>query len=213
SGFRFLHVDWLRVNAEATVRGLPNISHAEFAGNSLLRIPLAVINSVDNGWASELLSILCHMLSDIDETLSGLPDNQSHDNPLKHGRQKMSCHTRSISLPSRSHPLTATLEDHLCRLRVSKASSSSSICCRLNDLKDLYGHIEDLLQLPQTQQSLSQKRNEKWVEEVIDGSLRMLDICSTTREIFSQMKESIQELKSSLRRKRRGESSLVNEID
>lgn len=47
---------------------------------------------------------------------------------------------------------------------------------------------------------------------MLDGSLRLLDICSSTRDIVSQMKQCAQELESSLRRRRNGESSLENEI-
>ncbi|KAK6939249.1 Protein BPS1, chloroplastic [Dillenia turbinata] len=123
------------------------------------------------------------------------------------------CHTRSISLPSRTHPLTAKLEDHLCRLRASsEASSSSSVCRRLSNLTNLYGHVDDMLQLPQTQKSLSHERHENWVEEVIDGSLRMLDVCSNSRDVFLQMKESMQDLELSLRRKRSGDSGMVKEV-
>ncbi|XP_021637668.2 uncharacterized protein LOC110633393 [Hevea brasiliensis] len=44
------------------------------------------------------------------------------------------CHLRSISLPSGSHPLTATIEEHQCKL---KTSQSSSIGHKLNGLKNL----------------------------------------------------------------------------
>lgn len=44
-------------------------------------------------------------------------------------------------------------------------------------------------------------------------TIRLLDVCGTTRDVFSQMKECVQELESSLRRKRCGESScLENEV-
>ncbi|KAL5847965.1 hypothetical protein ACOSQ3_011489 [Xanthoceras sorbifolium] len=129
---------------------------------------------------------------------------------------KAKCHVRSISLPSRTHPLTSSVEEQLYKLRtlqVKSTSSSSSLCCqKLGGLKELYGRVDDLLQLPLTQQAISRERHSKWAEDVLDGSLRLLDMCGTTRDVFSQMKERVQQLESSLQRRKGGESSLENDI-
>ncbi|KAI6688436.1 hypothetical protein NL676_025264 [Syzygium grande] len=125
---------------------------------------------------------------------------------------KMSSHFRSISLPSRSHPLMTTVEEHLSRLRSSQTvSSSSSASQSLGELKNLYDCIDDLLRLPLTQQVLSHLRS--LAEESLDVSLQLLDVCVNVREAFSQMKECVQELKSSFRRKKRGDSSFSFEVE
>ncbi|XP_042508571.1 uncharacterized protein LOC122084413 [Macadamia integrifolia] len=124
---------------------------------------------------------------------------------------KASRHTRSVSLPSRSHPLTLQVERQLHRLRASEANSSS-MCYNFGGLEDLYDGINDLLHLPLTQQKLAQEQGEKWVDEVLDGSLRSLDVCGTAQDVLSQMKECVTELQSSLRR-RRGESGLANAVE
>ncbi|XP_030527301.1 uncharacterized protein LOC115738729 [Rhodamnia argentea] len=125
---------------------------------------------------------------------------------------KVTSHFRSISLPSRSHPLTTTVEEHLSRLRSSEVvSSSSSASQSLGELKSLYDCIDDLLQLPLTQQVLSNLRSP--TEESLDGSLKLLDVCGNVREAFSQMKECVQELKSSFRRRRRGDSSFAFKVE
>ncbi|CDP11115.1 unnamed protein product [Coffea canephora] len=114
---------------------------------------------------------------------------------------KFSSHTRSISLPSSSHPLLVNAEEHLQRLKSSEAASSPShslACQRLDALKNLYECLDDVLQLPLSQQALSND------QEVLDGSLILLDICGAVRDIYSQVNESVQELESSLRRKRNG---------
>ncbi|KAL5557760.1 hypothetical protein UlMin_033971 [Ulmus minor] len=125
------------------------------------------------------------------------------------------CHVRSNSFPSRSHPLSSRVEEQLCSLRsfseATTSSSSSSLCNRLSGLKDLQESIDSLLQLQQTQQALSREENNICVEQVLDGSLRVLDVCGITRDVFSQMNQCLQELQSSLRR-RKAESSLENEI-
>ncbi|KAL3505468.1 hypothetical protein ACH5RR_035309 [Cinchona calisaya] len=128
---------------------------------------------------------------------------------------KIMSHARSISLPTSSHPLFASAEEHLQRLESSKGASSSSphasACKKLDGLKNLYEYLDDVLQLPLSQKVLSHEICGKWDEEVLDGSLRLLDICGAVREIYSQMREIVQTLESSLRRKRGGDY-LVNEI-
>ncbi|XP_010064595.2 uncharacterized protein LOC104451692 [Eucalyptus grandis] len=125
---------------------------------------------------------------------------------------KISGHFRSISLPSRSHPLTTTAEEYLSRLRSSEvASSSSSASQSLGELKSLYDCIDDLLRLPLTPQVLSHLRSP--AEESLDVSLTLLDVCGNVREAFSQMKECVQGLKSSLRRRKRGNSNFAVDVE
>ncbi|KAL2944805.1 Ribonuclease 3 [Bienertia sinuspersici] len=109
-------------------------------------------------------------------------------------------HTRSFSFPSKSHPVADQLSEQLCRLRSSQAASTPSVTSRLTDLKDLYKSVDEFLQLPQNQKIISQTYSEHWVEEVINGSLRLLDICSTSQEVLVQSKEQIQDIQSVLRR-------------
>ncbi|KAL9238465.1 hypothetical protein vseg_012882 [Gypsophila vaccaria] len=116
-------------------------------------------------------------------------------------------HARSISLPSRPHPTAEQVVEQLCRLRSSQsASTSSSVSDGLNGLKDLYSSVDELLQ-----QSVSQNQNAKWIDEVLDGSLRLLDICSASRDALQQSRESIQDVQSALRRRCSGELSIMKE--
>ncbi|CAN1770840.1 hypothetical protein LINPERHAP1_LOCUS11719 [Linum perenne] len=121
-----------------------------------------------------------------------------------------SFHARSNSLPSdRQHPLVSELDDQVCRLRQSEATtSSSSIYHKLNSLQDLYDCVDQLLQLPLTQQTIVQKSFSELLDELLDGSLRMLDMCNTAKDALSQMKESVAELQSAIRRR---QSDLVAE--
>ncbi|OVA10892.1 Protein of unknown function DUF241 [Macleaya cordata] len=107
---------------------------------------------------------------------------------------KIAFHARSISLPTRSHPLTLAVEEQLCRLRSSEFASSSSLCHNLAGLKDLYECVEDFLQLESIQQAKS-------VEGVLDGSIMLLDVCGIIRDVLSQMKQCVQDLQSSIRRR------------
>ncbi|XP_058005428.1 uncharacterized protein LOC131181397 [Hevea brasiliensis] len=87
-------------------------------------------------------------------------------------------HLRSISLPSRSHPLTVSIEEQLYKL---KTSQSSSIGHKLAVLKELYDCIDDCLQLPFTQQTFCHERQNQSVDEALNVFLGLLDVCSTTR--------------------------------
>ncbi|GMI68554.1 hypothetical protein like AT2G17080 [Hibiscus trionum] len=123
-----------------------------------------------------------------------------------------SSHVRSNSLPSRQHPITSDIDENLNRLRASQsASTSSSIGNQLNCLQDLYESVDMLLQLPLAQQALAQEQLRKWVEQLLDGSLMLLDVCGTAKDALLQTKECTQELQSVLRR-RRGVEGLANEV-
>ncbi|KAK9690637.1 hypothetical protein RND81_09G142400 [Saponaria officinalis] len=117
-------------------------------------------------------------------------------------------HVRSVSLPSRPHPTAEQVVEQLCRLRSSQSASSSStsVSHGLNGLKDLYSCVDELLQ-----QSLTQNQNGKWVDEVLDGSLRLLDFCSASRDALQQSRERLGDVQSALRRRCSGELSIVKE--
>ncbi|KAK0581567.1 hypothetical protein LWI29_015249 [Acer saccharum] len=123
---------------------------------------------------------------------------------------QISYHVRSNSFPSRPHPLTSEVDQHLSRLRSSQATSTSSsslICHEINGLQDLYGCVDKFLQLPLVQQALGQEQQKKWVDELLNGSLRILDISSIVKDALLQTKECVQELSSVLRRRRGDEIS------
>ncbi|GAB4838610.1 hypothetical protein Ancab_028155 [Ancistrocladus abbreviatus] len=123
-------------------------------------------------------------------------------------------HTRSISLPSRSHLFVPEFAEQLRRLRSSEAAStsSSSLSHKLSGLRDLYDCIDKLLQLQLNRQMLNQNREAKWVDDLLDGSLRLLDVCSTARDVLSQIKECIQDIQSAFRRRCSGEMSINSEV-
>ncbi|XP_043805315.1 uncharacterized protein LOC122721524 [Manihot esculenta] len=119
------------------------------------------------------------------------------------------CHLRSISLPSRSHPLTLSIEEQLYKL---KASQSSSIGHKLSGLKKFLECVDNLLQLPHAQRTLSHEAKPV-CRNALNESLELLDLCDFTREFFSRMKESVQELELSLRRRKGRVCGLTDEVD
>ncbi|PIA46939.1 hypothetical protein AQUCO_01500457v1 [Aquilegia coerulea] len=132
---------------------------------------------------------------------------------------KYGYHVRSTSLPSTSHPLTSRVEDELNKLRGWVASNSSSLksVVVLQDglcgITCLYESVEDLLRLSHIQQVLVHHRHEKCVDTVLDGSLRLLDVSGTARDVLLQIKEQIQQTQSALRRRKSGKFDSKNELD
>ncbi|KAK3412808.1 hypothetical protein EUGRSUZ_I01500 [Eucalyptus grandis] len=120
-------------------------------------------------------------------------------------------HARSVSLPSEPNPLIPQAEDYLGRIRSSEAattSSFSSVSGMISSLADFYASVDDLLLLPHTQQAFIQEG----CDEVLERSLSLLDICSTGKDVVALTKETVQELQSTLRRRRGNELALRNEV-
>jgi|UniRef100_A0A2N9H6Y2 hypothetical protein len=123
-------------------------------------------------------------------------------------------HTRSNSLPTRTHPIISEFNDQLRRLRDSEATSSSStsISQKLNCLQDLHDCVGNLLLLPFTQ-AFTQEQHEKLVNEMLDGSLRLLDVCSIARDALLETKECTRELQSTLRRRQGSKVEITREVE
>ncbi|KAL7082901.1 hypothetical protein ACP275_14G130000 [Erythranthe tilingii] len=108
-------------------------------------------------------------------------------------------HNRSLSLPCKSDPSISQFNEKLSTVvRDSEASFSSfsSLNNRLNNLKNLYTETDDLLMSPHIQQECE----EKWVDQILDGYISLLDVCATVKDLVSNTKQDLQELLSSLRR-------------
>ncbi|KAH7849522.1 hypothetical protein Vadar_019071 [Vaccinium darrowii] len=130
-------------------------------------------------------------------------------------KRKSLYHIRSISLPSRSHPTTFRIEEKLHKLKKWEASATTTtaeeICNGLLGLNELYKCLDELLNLPLTQKSLSLRQHKGWIDESLDISVTLLDVCSITRDFTSQVKEHVKDLLSTIRRKK-GDSKIQNSV-
>ncbi|XP_073120974.1 uncharacterized protein [Henckelia pumila] len=113
-------------------------------------------------------------------------------------------HSRSNSFPSKSHPVMDEIQDHLRRLKASEATSitAKSVNSDLVSLVDLHEGVQNLIQIPSIQQVLSHEQCGTWINEILEGSLSLVDLCGFSRDVCCSMKEYIQELESSIRRNR-----------
>ncbi|KAI3665303.1 hypothetical protein L6452_43927 [Arctium lappa] len=119
---------------------------------------------------------------------------------------------KSISLPCRSHPSTVRIEEVLNLIKSSSSATPSvdNICNGLSQLVELHHFSDHLLVLPVTQNLISIHRNTLWVEEVMEVSMKLLDICSIIRDVVLQMVEHVRDLQSALRRKKDHTSILIS---
>ncbi|XP_024975749.1 uncharacterized protein LOC112513649 [Cynara cardunculus var. scolymus] len=114
---------------------------------------------------------------------------------------------RSISLPTRSHPSTLQAEEELTNLRrwetaVPCIPDAETVCSGVASLERLYTCVDSLFSLPLTRQALSQHQHEKLVDELLDRSMRHLDVCGSVRDVVSQVKEHVRDVQSALRRRK-----------
>ncbi|XVE69639.1 hypothetical protein DITRI_Ditri10aG0006300 [Diplodiscus trichospermus] len=69
-----------------------------------------------------------------------------------------------------------------------------------NALRDLHNSANDLLHSPVIKRALVHQRQAKWVHQVSEASLRMLDVCGISRDVLLLVKEHVQNLQFTLRR-------------
>lgn len=126
--------------------------------------------------------------------------------------------TRCVSFPARSHPSTIKIEQVLNKIKTWESSSPLSPKAEektqnalSSGLVELYECIEELLALPMTQRALLQHQDDNFVKELLERSVRFIDICSNTRDTVMCLKESVRELQSALRRSKAGDDLLTIE--
>ncbi|XP_010432241.1 PREDICTED: uncharacterized protein LOC104716556 [Camelina sativa] len=110
---------------------------------------------------------------------------------------------RSTSLPSRSHPSTSEIEEALNKIKTinTTTGSSESILMGLAGLEELYNSTEEFLKMDSTQRVMSSGGSE-FMEEMLDGSLRLMDICSVSRDLMTETHGHVRDVHSCVRRKK-----------
>ncbi|KAH7847841.1 hypothetical protein Vadar_030785 [Vaccinium darrowii] len=115
-----------------------------------------------------------------------------------------SSHIRSTSLPCRSHPLISQLKDNLIHLKSSWAAAGSKpdtawLCDGLALLKTVHDYLDDILHLPQTQDSL--RRNPDWIEKLLEDFLRFVDAYGIFQTLVFALKQEHSAAQVAVRKK------------
>ncbi|XP_065009078.1 uncharacterized protein LOC135673905 [Musa acuminata AAA Group] len=124
-----------------------------------------------------------------------------------------SFHVRSVSLPSQVQPTTLWIIGELQKLNTFVESSVSTVPSMtremisngLRQLANMHDGIEDLLRLPSIQQGLFYSDQRKWLEEDVEGLMRLLDLSGTMKDETTTLKEYVHDLRFALGR--RGDNS------
>ncbi|GLT74124.1 hypothetical protein SLA2020_459410 [Shorea laevis] len=111
--------------------------------------------------------------------------------------------SRSISLPCRSHPLISQIRDEVSELKTWSSNHENRTADWLSDdlnrLKDVHDSLCDLLQLPQTHELLSSKR--EFVEKVLEVFLQFVDVYGIFQSSVLTLKEAQLVAQVAVRRK------------
>ncbi|XP_078173949.1 uncharacterized protein LOC144567656 [Carex rostrata] len=128
----------------------------------------------------------------------------------------MACHSRSNSLPSRSHSFVLKAEEELTKVRAYVGSSSVNNERMLDAIRAIgrvYECINDVLSMSSNQNCLSQCQQRRWIDQELEVSINLLDICSASRENLDAMKCYIQNQESAIRRgESKGTKSSVRDL-